>query len=101
MGTILEQISIQLLICVLCLYYGIRMMITKDASMILGKERKKLKNEEEYSKAAGKLIVLFGIASLIMGGLCLVNVYVACIFIIVAVVLIGVLWKNVNKKYGA
>lgn len=100
MGAIFEQAGIPLLLFVLCMYYGIRMIILKDASVIRGKNVYPLRDEKEYAEKGGILLILLGIGSLLMGILTLVNVYVAFAEILICIIIVGILWKKMNAKYG-
>lgn len=101
MELVMEQLGIHIIILMICVYYGIRMMITRDASMLFGKDKKAFKNESEYAKYAGMLVILLGVASLIMGVVAMFDKTAALVLIVVSVVGLGVLWKIINQKYGA
>lgn len=95
----LEQAGIPLILFVICIYYGIRTLIMEDASTLRGKNRKLLKDEKAYARAGGKLILFYGIATLLMAILIFVNIYVAVGEIIIGTVIFGILWKWMNDKY--
>lgn len=98
---ILEQAGIPLLLFVICMYYGIRLMILQDVNAIRGKNKEPVKDEKGYSKEGGKLILFFGGATLLMAILVCVNLYAAVAEIIICTVIFGILWKKMNDKYGA
>lgn len=98
---ILTQAGIPLLLFVICMFYGIRLLVVQNASDIRGKNKEPLKNEKEYAKGAGKLILFFGVATLIMAALLFVNVHAAVAEIIICTIIMGILWKQMNEKYGA
>ena len=100
LGVIFEQAGIPLLLFALCMYYGIRMIIMEDASLIRGKNKEPLKDEKTYAKEAGKLMLFYGGATFVMAILVFVNLYVAVAEIIVCTVILGILWKRMNDKYG-
>ena len=56
---ILNQAGIPLLLFVVCMFYGIRLLVVQDASGIKGKNKGPLKNEKEFAKTGGKLILFF------------------------------------------
>lgn len=101
MKEFMDMAGIPMLISLVCAYYGVRVMITKDSSLIRGKNQAKPKNEEAYCRAAGKLILFFGAATLGMGILIFWNLYVALAEVIICVLILGVLWYKMNNKYGA
>lgn len=100
MDAIIELAGIPLLMFILCMFYGIRMIILQDASAIRGKNNSPLKNEKEYAKRGGILIVALGVASLLMAILLMINIYAGVIEIVICAVVIGILWKKMNDKYG-
>lgn len=96
----LGQAGIPLLAFVVCVYYGIRLIIFRDISMIRGKNKGPVKDEKAYCLGAGKLILFFGGAALVMGLLVFVNIYAAFGEITVCTLIMGILWKRMNDKYG-
>lgn len=48
--TILEQAGIPLLLFVICMYYGLKLMILQDVSTIRGKNKEPVKDEKAYAK---------------------------------------------------
>ena len=48
----------------------------------------------------GKLILFFGVGTLLMAVLIFVNIYAAVAEIIICTMIMGVLWKRMNDKYG-
>ena len=99
--TILEQAGIPLLLFVICMYYGLKLMILQDVSTIRGKNKEPVKDEKAYAKKGGALILFFGFATLVMTFLLFVNLYVALAQIVICTIIFGVLWKKMNDKYGA
>ncbi len=97
---IFELAGIPALLVVICMYYGIRLIVTKDATTIRGRNQAVLKDEKAYAVEAGKLMLFFGAATLIMGILLFVNINIAVAEIIVCTVILGILWKRMNDKYG-
>lgn len=100
-GTILEQAGIPLLLFVICMYYGIRMIVLEDANAIRGKNKGPVKDEKAYARKGGELVLFFGAATFLMAVLILVNLYAAVAEIVICTLLFGILWKRMNDKYGA
>lgn len=100
MEAFLEQAGIPLLVFVVCVYYGIRLILFQDISMIRGKNKGPVRDEKAYCLGAGKLLLFFGGATLVMGLLVFVNTYAAVAEISVCTLVMGVLWKRMNDKYG-
>ena len=97
---ILETAGIPLLLFVILIYYGMRLWFMKDISAIRGKNKPPVKDEENYAKCAGKLMFFFAVATLVMMLLLFWNTYVAVAEIIICTVILGILWHNMNAKYG-
>ena len=101
MDIILEQAGIPLLLFVICVYYGIRLLVLKDIAAIRPKDKPPVREEEGYVKAAGILILVYGAATLVMAVLIFVNVYAAFVQIAVCTVLMGAARKRIADRYGA
>lgn len=97
----LEMAGIPLFIFVIAVFYAIRLLITKDSSIIRGKAVKKIKDEAGYCVAAAKLLIFFGVAALGMAALSFVDVNLAFAEIVICTVILGILFKKVGEKYGA
>lgn len=97
---IIELAGIPVLLFVVCMYYGIRLIVTKDATVIRGRNESALKDEKAYAVSAGKIILLFGAATLGMAVLLLININLAVAEIIIGTTIMGILWKSMNDKYG-
>lgn len=98
-NAILEQSGIPLLLFVICMYYAWRLLALKDVESIRGKGKPPLKDPDHYAMGAGKLIVFFGLSTLVMAVLVLVNVQIALAQIIICTLIMGVLWKRMNDRY--
>lgn len=99
--TIIEQAGIPLLLLVICVCLAMpadRFALTVRRSA--GKISRRLKDEEAYCKAGGKLLLFFGAATFLMAILVFVNVYVAVAEIIICTVILGILWKRMEDQYG-
>lgn len=101
MNDILEQAGIPLLIVLVCVYYGLRLLILHDVDAIRSKDKPPVREEQKYAAAAGKLILFLGGAALGMAVLIFVNVYAALAEFVVCMVIMGILWKRMEEKYGA
>lgn len=100
-GMILEQAGIPLLLFVICMYYGIRLLVSQDANLIRSKDKEPVRDEKAYARASGKLFLFFAAATLIMAVLLFVNLYAAVGEIIVCTLIMSVIWKHISNKYGA
>lgn len=99
-SSFLEIAGIPLLLFVVLVYYGVRVWIKKDISAIRGKEKPPVKDEEMYTKRAGALILFLAFAALAMAFLLFVSVYAALAEFIAATLLMGILWRRMEDKYG-
>lgn len=100
MDKILEVIGIPLLLFAICLYYGIKLMVSNDSTLVRGKDKPKPKDEKNYCYWGGILIMAYGVASLLLGLLLLVNVYIGMAEIVIATIAFGICWKKMSSKYG-
>ena len=100
LGYIIEQAGIPLLLFIICMYYGIRLLVSQDASLIRSKDKEPVKDEKTYARESGKLLLFFAAATLIMAVLIFVNLYVALGEIVICTIIMGILWKRMNNKYG-
>ncbi|MDY2698737.1 MAG: hypothetical protein ACI4E5_06710 [Suilimivivens sp.] len=97
---VLEMAGIPLMVFAVCTYYGIRLIVSRDIGPIQNKSKRIIKNEKEYALEAGRLILFYGAATLAMAILLLINVYVAVAEIVICTIIMGLLWKKMNKKYS-
>ena len=100
LGFILEQAGIPLLLFVICMYYGIRLLVSQDASLIRSKDKDPVKDEKAYARESGKIFLFFAGSTLIMALLIFVNLYLALGEIVICTLIMGILWKSMNNKYG-
>lgn len=96
----LEVAGIPLLLFVVLAYYGLRLLIKKDISAIRGKDKPPVKDEAMYAKGAGALILFLAAATLIMALLLFVNVYAALLEFVAATLVMGILWRRMDNRYG-
>lgn len=101
MEEILNQAGVPFVVAIVCVVYGIRMILTGDVSLLRSKNAGPLKDEKEYAKQGGILMIFLGLASVLMGILIFINLYVAIGEMIAAMLILGIAWKNMNSKYGA
>ena len=74
----------------------------KDLAMsIRGRGKPPLKEPEKYCRAAGRLILFFGLASLLMSVLLLFSAPIALAEIIAATAILGAGWAKMNREFGA
>ena len=99
-NSILEQSGIPLLLFVICVYYAWRLLIMKEYSSVRGKDQDPPKDIEGYCKAAGLIIVFFGISTLVMAGLVLIDPVIGFVQILICTIIMVVLWKKMSDKYS-
>jgi hypothetical protein len=100
MNEFLSAAGIPLLMVLVLGYYSMRLLVLHDVDAVRGKNQKKVKNPEQYAKEAGKLMMFLAAASLVMAGLICWNTMAAIVEIIICVIIFGLLWKKMDKKYG-
>lgn len=99
-GSFLEIAGIPLLLVAVLTFYGAKVLIKKDISALRSKEKPPVKDEAMYAKGAGTLILFLAFAALIMAFLLFVSVYAALAEFIAATLLMGILWRRMEDKYG-
>lgn len=95
-----QEAGIPLLLFLICVYYGLKLLILKDVTLVRGKDKPPVKNKEEFAKRGGILILFYAAATLVMMGLLFVNLYAALTQIVVCTVIFAVLWKKMSDTYG-
>lgn len=95
-----EVAGIPLLLFAVLVYYGLRLLIKKDVSAIRGKDKPPVRDEAMYARGAGALILFLAAATLIMALLLFVNAYAALLEFVAATLVMGILWRRMDKKYG-
>lgn len=98
--TILEQAGIPLLLFVICMYYGLKLIILQDISSIRGKNKEPVKDEKAYAKKVERSFS-FWLCNTCNDVSSFVDLYVALAQIIICTIIFGVLWKKMDDKYGA
>ena len=101
MENYLRDAFIPLMATVALLYFGLKMMILEDPTVIFGtKQKKVLKDEKKFAKEGGKLLLLLAGASLLMAVVLYWQPEAALICLLAGIVIFGILWYRMNKKYG-
>lgn len=96
----LADAMLPLLMTVVLGYYAARLLVFHDPEAVMGKKAGNIKDKENYSKEAGKLMIFMGAGSLLMAVLMYFNVYAAVAEIIIWFAVFGFFWKRMNDKYG-
>jgi len=97
---IINNAGIELIILVICIYYGVKMLITKSADVIWKTNKPKIKNEEEYAKKTGILIIVLGVLSVVAGLLRMfINPYAGIVIVIVVIIAFGFVWKKISDEH--
>lgn len=89
---------------IVCLVYGLYMIITKDPSKLRRKDDNRLlKDEKKYAEVGGYLMLFMALGCLVMVIIIelLKNEVLATIESFVWFIIFGILWKLMNDKYGA
>ena len=98
--TIVNQMGIEILAFAVCMFFGIRLIITRDVKILKKENPESIKHPNEYTFFAGLIIIFLGIAAIVMGIVSFFNQIAALIVIVVAVVIMGFMWKIVYEKYA-
>ena len=97
---IINQMGIELLVFAVCLFFGVRLIITRDVTILKKEHPEEIKNPKEYTLYAGLIILFLGISALIMGIISFFNPVAAVVEIVCSVVFMGLLWKYIYEKYA-
>ena len=98
--TIVNQMRIEILAFLVCMFFGIRLIITRDVKIIKKENPESIKHPKEYTFYAGLIIIFLGVSAIAMGIISFFNQVAALIVIVVAVVIMGFMWKVVHEKYA-
>ena len=97
---IVNQMGIEILAFAVCMFFGIRLIITRDVKILKKENPESIKHPNEYTFYAGLIIIFLGISAIAMGIVSFFNQIAALIVIVAAVVIMGFMWKIVYEKYA-
>ena len=98
--TIIEQMGIEILVFAVCLFFGIRLIITRDPSILNKKEDPaNIKHPREYALYAGLVVIFMGVAAIAMGIISFFNPKFALAFIVIAIIAMGIAWKFIYENF--
>ena len=97
---IIDQMGIELLVFAACLYFGLKLIITRDVKILKRENPESIKHPREYTLYGGILILFLGVAALIMGIVSFFNAIAAFIVIVVAFIIMSIIWKFMHEKYA-
>ena len=98
--TIVNQMGIEILAFIVCLFFGIRLIVTRDVKIIKKDDPESIKHPREYTLYAGIIIIFLGVSAIAMGIVSFFNQIAALVVIVVAVVIMGFMWKIAYEKYA-
>ncbi len=97
---IINQMGVELIVCAASFFFGFRLIITRDVSILRKEHPETIKHPREYALYAGMILIFFGVAALIMGIVSFKSPIAALVVIIAATFIMGILWKKMHEKYG-
>ena len=97
---IINQMGIELLVFGVCLYFGLKLIITRDVTILKRDDPETIKHPGEYAFYGGLLMLFLGTAALVMGIISFFNAVAAFIFMIVAFIIMGIIWKFMHEKFA-
>ena len=98
--TIINQMGIEILVFLACMYFGIKLLITRDVTILNKKEDPaNIKHPREYTLYAGLVIIFLGVAAIVMGIISFFDPKIALVFIVIAIVAMGIAWKFIYEKF--
>lgn len=97
---IINRMGIELLVFAVCLYFGAKLIITRDPKILNKEKPESIKHPKEYTFYAGLIILFLGIAAIAMGIISFFNPVAGVVEIIASVVLMSLMWKFIYEKYA-
>ncbi|MBQ7615842.1 MAG: hypothetical protein IJU77_12415 [Butyrivibrio sp.] len=97
---IINQMGIEMLVFAVCMFFGLRLIITRDVSIIKKEDPESIRHPKEYTLYAGILLLFMGVAALVMGIVSFFNPIAAVIVIVISVLIMGIAWKFMHEKYA-
>ena len=97
---LINHMGIEMLAFAVCIFFGIRLIITRDVKILKKENPESIKHPQEYTFYAGLIIIFLGVSAIAMGIISFFNQVAALIVIVVAVVIMGFMWKVVHEKYA-
>ena len=97
---IINQMGIEILVFTACLYFGVRLIITRDVKILKKENPESIKHPKEYTLYGGIAILFLGIAALIMGVISFFSPVAAVVEILIAVLVMGFMWRYIHEKYA-
>ena len=59
-----------------------------------------IRDPEKYASFAGWIILFLGVVALVMAAISFINVIASVVWVVTAVIVMGILWKILYEKYG-
>ncbi len=97
---LVNQMGIEMLVFAVCLFFGMKLIITRDITIIKKDNPEEIKHPREYTLYAGLIILFLGLSAIVMGIVSFYNAVASLIVIIVAVIAMGIMWKFMHEKYA-
>jgi hypothetical protein len=99
MNGFVQQIGIPFLLVFASAYYGIKLWITKDVTVLRGKNRPPIKDEDGYIREGAGLLLFYAVGGIVMAVLTFFSSLAALIVIAVWTVAFCILWKRMNDRH--
>ncbi len=97
---VINHMGIEMLAFAVCIFFGIRLIITRDVSIIKKEHPEEIKHPKEYCLYAGLIIIFLGVAALAMGIVSFFSAEASLVVILVGVLVMGIMWKFMHEKYA-
>ena len=97
---IVNHMGIELLVFAVCMYFGIRLIITRDPKILKKEDPESIKHPKEYTLYGGLTILFLGLAAIVMGIVSFFNPTAAVVIIVVAVIIMSIMWKVIYDKFA-
>ena len=97
---VINHMGIEMLAFAVCMFFGIRLILTRDVSIIKKEHPEEIKHPNEYCLYAGLIIIFLGVAALAMGIVSFFSAEASLVVILIGVLVMGIMWKFMHEKYA-
>ena len=97
---IINHMGIELLVFAVCMFFGIRLIITRDPKILKKENPESIKHPKEYTLYGGLIILFLGLSAIVMGIVSFFNPTAGMVIIVAAVVIMSIMWKVIYDKFA-
>ena len=97
---IINHMGIELLVFAVCMFFGIRLIITRDPKILKKENPESIKHPKEYTLYGGLIILFLGLSAIAMGIVSFFNPTAGMVIIVAAVIIMSIMWKVIYDKFA-